>query len=150
MTIIKKPGNAAQLYRNTATFASPVWSACAIQSLHFINKPANSFDSSDRTIPVNSKIPTRYEWSIEGEFLWASGDANLAAIVAAATTGAAIDMAVSDDAIATSQTKALHAWWAVESGWDNDANLAEGQKCKFKLVPHGNCSGNAPEILTTA
>ena len=70
-------------------------------------------------------------------------------IVAAAQNRTGIDMIVTDGAIATSGTKGLHAEWSVESGWDNDAKLQDGQVCKFKLVPFGNYT-NAPVRWTTA
>lgn len=146
MALAKKAGTAMQLYRNTNTWASPSWSALKVRDLKFSDKPAAMFDTSDRTISVNTKVPTRFEWSLEFEFIWDASDTGLAALVTAAQAGSVIELAVTDDAIATSGTKGLRAEWAVESGWEPDGKLQDGQTVKMTCVPHGNYT-NAPVRL---
>lgn len=148
MALAKKAGTACQVYRNTGSWASPSWSALKVRDVKFVDKPAAMFDSADRTISVNTKIPTRYEWELEFEFIWDASDTGIAAIVTAAQAGTKIELNVTDDAIATSGTKGLRAEWAIESGWDNDAKMQDGQVCKVKCVPHGNYD-NAPARWTT-
>ena len=147
--LTKKTGTAAQVYRNTNTYASPTWAALAVQGLKFVDKPGGMFDSSDRTIGVNTKIPARSEWSLEFEFIWDASNTGLAALVTAAQGNTGIELNVTDDAIATTGTKGLRCEWTVESGWDNDAQLQAGQLVKMKLVPYGNYT-NAPTRWTTA
>jgi hypothetical protein len=146
MALAKKAGTAGQLYRNTGSWASPSWSACKVQALKLTNKPGGVFDSSDRTISVNTKIATRSEWVVEFEFIWDASDTNLAALYTAATTNANIELAVTDDAIATSGTKGLRAEWCIESGWDNDLQLQAGQMVKLTASPAGNYT-NAPVLI---
>lgn len=148
MAIGAKAGTAAQVYRNTGSWASPSWSALPALDIKFSDKPAAMYDSSDRTISVNTKTPTRYEWSLEFECIWNASNAGLVALVAAAQSGAVFEMLATDDAVATSGTKGLRAEWALESGWDNDAKLQDKQLLKFKCVPHGLFT-NAPARWTT-
>jgi hypothetical protein len=55
---------------------------------------------------------------------------------------------VTDDAIATSGTKGLNADWLIESGWELDAKLQDGQTVKMKCCPHGNSSNTPTRWLT--
>ena len=146
--LTKKAGTAAQVYRNTGSYGSPVWAALRVEALKFTDKPGAVFDTSDRTISVNTKIGTRYEWMLEFEFLWDASDTGLAAVVTAMQSNGGIELNVTDDAIATTGTKGLRAEWTSESGWDNDAQLQAGQKIKAKFVPYGNYT-NAPVRWTT-
>ena len=150
MALDKKAGTRAQVYRNTGSYASPSWSALKVRDVKFSDKPAGTFDSSDRSIDFNTKIPVRTEFNLEFEFIWDSSDTGLAAVVTAATTGRStgIELLVTDDAVATSGTKGLRAEWCLESGWDNDAKLQDGQICKITAYPHGNYT-NAPTRWTT-
>ena len=146
----KKKGTDGQLYRNTNTWASPSWSVLAVRDLKFTDKPAGTFDSSDRSIDVNTKVPTRSEWEVEFEFYHDASDTGLVALITAATTGRAsgIELLVTDNAVATSGAKGLRAEWLIETGWDNDMKLVDGQLVKMKLTPHGNYT-NAPVRWTT-
>lgn len=144
----KKTGTEGQLYRNTASWASPSWSALKVRDLKFMDKPANMFDSSDRTITVNTKIPARAEWTLEFEFIHDSTDTGLVALITAAQAGTAIELLVTDGPVATSGTKGLRAEWAIESGYENDMKLTDGQVVKMTCVPHGNYT-NAPTRWTT-
>lgn len=149
MALDKKQGTEAQVYRNTGSWGSPSWSALKVTDVHFVDKPAAMFDSSDRTISINTKVPTRTEFLLEFEFIWDQSDTGLVALMTAMQAGSAIELLVTDDAVATSNTKGLRAEWAIESGWDNDAKLTDGQRCKVICVPHGNYT-NAPVRWTTA
>ena len=148
MPITKKAGTVAQLYRNTGSWGSPTWVAQKVSALKFTDKPGAMFDTSDRTISVNTKVGTRYEWMLEFEFIWDAGDAGIVAIVAAMQSNGGIELLVTDDAVATSGTKGLRAEWTSESGWDNDAALQAGQSVKAKFVPYGLYT-NAPVRWTT-
>ena len=114
--LTKKAGAAAQVYRNTGSFASPTWAAIKCRDVKFSDKPAGMFDASDRTITINTKIPTRYEWKLEFDCIWDASDTGISALVTAAQTNALIDLVCTDDAVATTGTKGLHAEWAIESG----------------------------------
>jgi len=144
----KKSGTTGQLYRNTGTWASPTWAALAVRDLKFVDKPAAMFDSSDRTITVNTMVPVRFVWEIEFEFIHDSTNTGLVALITAAQAGSVIELLVTDDAVATSGTKGLRAEWAIESGWDNDMKLQDGELVKMKCAPHGNYT-NAPVRWTT-
>lgn len=148
MALVKKAGTTAQLYRNTGSWGSPTWVAQKVRDLKFTDKPAAMFDSSDRSISINTKIPTRVEWALEFEFIWDASDTGLAAIVTAAQAGTGVELLVTDDAVATTGTKGLRAEWCFESGWDNDAKLQDGQVIKMKAVPYGNYT-NAPVRWTS-
>lgn len=147
MAITKKAGTVMQLYRNTGSWGTPTWVAQKVKDLKFSDKPAGMFDTSDRTTSVNTKVPTRFEWSISFDFIHDSGDAGLMALVTAAQLGTGIDMAVTDDAIATSGTRGYHAEWCVESGWEPDGKLTDGLMVSMTLVPYGLYT-NAPVRFT--
>lgn len=138
MPLQKKRGDAAQVYLNAGTFAAPNPVALRVSELHFTDKPGKLFDASDRLSSVDTFIPTRSTWSIEFEFVWDASDTGIVKLVTAARLGLNADMIVTDDNILVAGTIGLHAEWTCESGWDNDAKLADGQKCKMKWVPAGN------------
>lgn len=143
----KKSGTTGQLYRNTGSWASPSWSALKVRDLKFSDK-YDMFDTSDRTINVNTKVASRANWSIEFEFIHDSTDTGLVALITASQAGTGVELLVTDDAVATSGTKGLRAEWTVESGYENDMKLTDGEMVKMTMVPYGNYT-NAPTRWTT-
>lgn len=150
MTVAKKTGNEMQVYRNNGgSFAVPTPVILPTKDVHLMDQPGGVIDGSDRSVNVDMFYATRRKWTVEFGFLWDFAEAGLVLLVAAARDGSAIHLVITDTAIATSGARGLNAWWLVESGWDNDAKLRDGQDCKVKLVPHAN-RANDPVVWLTA
>jgi hypothetical protein len=135
-------GMNGKLYRNTATWGSPVWDE--VPNVKDVDD-GSDFDTWEATNRasggVKSFLPTLQNWSLKFKMLWDPADADMLAIQAAHLTRAAIDMVALDGPKATSGSQGPRATWLVKT-FPRAEHLTDGMEVDVELVPMQ--TGNAP------
>jgi hypothetical protein len=143
-----KLGAAARLYRNTGTYATPVWVALNNVKDLTLNLEKGEADVTTR---ANSKwratLPTLREGSVEFEMVWDTEDAGFTAIQEAYFTDASIEVAVMDGDITATGSQGLRATMGVTK-FSRSEPLEEAQTCSVTLKPA--YAAHAPEWMTVA
>jgi len=143
----KELGTDLTINRNTGgSWGSPAWTRVrGIQDVKLSITPGGMINSSDRSVSINTEIPTRYKLELEAVGFW-NGGAGLTAIRDAFVAGTPIELAVLYGAAATNK-KGTRAEWAVTQ-FPIDFPLEDNQKIALKFQPHADYA-NAPVIAYT-
>ncbi|MDW8244903.1 MAG: phage tail tube protein [Thermogemmata sp.] len=100
----------AKLYRNTGTFASPVWNEIANVKDVTLNLEAGEADVTTRgNNGWRATVATLKDASIEFEMVWNAGDADFVAIRDAFLNRTAIELAVLDGPTTSPGSQGLQA-----------------------------------------
>jgi hypothetical protein len=141
-------GTDLTMNRNTgAGYSSPAWTN--IRGLHDVKlniQPGAMVKSSDRSVNIDTEVPTRYKVEVDASAFW-NGGPGLTALRAAFLNGMPIELAVLYGPAATSK-KGVRAEWAVTQ-FPIDFPLGDNQKIAIKLQPHADYT-NAPLFYTDA
>jgi len=134
--------------RNTgANWAAPAWTRVrGIQDVKINIQPGGMVKSSDRSVNIDTEMPTRFKVEIDATGFW-NGGAGLTAIRDAFLAGTPIELSVLYGAAATSK-KGVRAWWAVTQ-FPLDFPLGDNQKISLKFQPHADYA-NEPLFYTDA
>lgn len=135
--VAKKLGTNACVSLSTGGTNPPVsWiPLIGARDIKAMRSPGAVFDSSDRSILVNTGIPTRFKPSLEFDMIW-NGGAGMLAIRAAFIAGTPLLAAYLDGPPGTS-AMGMMGEWAV-CGFPLEHPILDGQKVKIVLKPHGN------------
>ncbi len=141
-------GTELTMNRNTgAGFSSPAWTHIrGLQDVKLNIQPAAMVKSSDRSVNVDTEVPTRYKVEVDATAFW-NGGTGLTALRAAFLNATPIELAVLYGPAATSK-KGVRAEWAVTQ-FPIDFPLGDNQKIAIKLQPHADYT-NAPLFYTDA
>ena len=100
----------AKLYRNTGTFAAPVWVEMKNVKDVTLNLEAGEADVTTRgNLGWKATVATLKDASVEFETVWDTADANFAALMAAFLSNGAIEVAVMDGDITLAGSQGLRA-----------------------------------------
>jgi TP901-1 family phage major tail protein len=109
-------GMEAKLYRNTGTYAVPVWAEIANVKDVTLNLEKGEADVTTRANKGwRAKVGTLKEGSIEFEMVWDTGDPGFEAVKDAYFDDEPIELAVLDGDVTTSGTQGLRALFSVTS-----------------------------------
>ena len=109
-----KLGMDAKLYRNTGSYASPVWNEVKNVKDVTLNLEAGEADVTTRgNAGWRANIATLKDASLEFEMVWDTADDDFTAIRTAFLTNAAIEFAVLDGPVATSGSQGLRATMSI-------------------------------------
>lgn len=117
-----------------------------MQDIKFSIEPGALFDSSDRSVAIDTVIPCRFKYGATAKFIWDPATSANLAFWTAVTTGAAIELFILDGAYATTGSWGIHSDWCV-TAFNLDAPLQSGQMIDVSLEPHGN-GATAPVLVT--
>lgn len=141
-----KLGLDARLYRNTSTYAAPVWNEIKNVKDVTLNLEAGEADVSTRgTGGWRATVATLKDGSIEFEMVWDTADDDFAAIRDAFLNRGSIEFAVMDGDIATSGSQGLRATCMVTSFSRNEA-LEEAITVSVTVKP--TYATNPPSWMT--
>jgi len=141
-----KLGMDAKLYRNTGSYASPVWNEVKNVKDVTLNLEAGSADVTTRgNGGWRANIATLKDASLEFEMVWDTADDDFAAIRTAFLTNAAIEFAVLDGPVATSGSQGLRASMAI-TNFSRAEPLEEAIKVSVTAKP--TYATNPPEWMT--
>ena len=142
-----KLGMDAKLYRNTGSYASPVWNEVKNVKDVTLNLEAGSADVTTRgNGGWRANIATLKDGSIEFEMVWDTADDDFTAIRTAFLTNAAIEFAVLDGPVATSGSQGLRASMAI-TNFSRAEPLEEVIKVSVTAKP--TYATNPPEWMTS-
>ena len=117
-----KLGLDARLYRNTGTYAAPIWNEIKNVKDVTLNLEAGEADVTTRSnAGWRATVATLKDGSIEFEMVWDTADDDFAAIRDAFLNRGAIEFAVMDGDITTSGSQGLRATCMVTSFSRNEA-----------------------------
>jgi hypothetical protein len=117
-----KLGLDARLYRNTGTYAAPVWNEIKNVKDVTLNLEAGEADVTTRAnAGWRATVATLKDGSIEFEMVWDTADDDFAAIRDAFLNRTSIEFAVMDGDIASSGSQGLRATCMVTSFSRNEA-----------------------------
>ncbi len=141
-------GTELTINRNTgADWATPAWTRVrGIQDAKLNIQPAGMIKSSDRSVSVDTEVPTRYKVEVEATAFW-NGGTGLIALRTAFLNGTPLELAVLYGPAATSK-KGVRAEWAVTQ-FPLEFPLGDNQKIAIKLQPHADYA-NEPLFYTDA
>ncbi len=141
-------GTELTMNRNTGSgFGTPAWTHVrGIQDVKLNIQPAAMVKSSDRSVNVDTEVPTRYKVEVDATAFW-NGGTGLTALRTAFLNGTPIELAVLYGPAATAK-KGVRAEWAVTQ-FPIDFPLGDNQKIAIKLQPHADYT-NSPLFYTDA
>jgi len=140
-----KLGLDARLYRNTGTYASPVWNHIQNVKDVTLNLEAGEADVSTRaTGGWKATVATLKDASVEFEMVWNTTDDDFASIRDAFLNRSSIEFAVMDGDIATSGSQGLRATCMITNFSRNEA-LEEAITVSVTIKP--TYATNAPSWL---
>ncbi|MDP1798389.1 MAG: phage tail tube protein [Planctomycetaceae bacterium] len=143
-----KLGMDAKLYRNTGSYASPVWNEVKNVKDVTLNLEAGEADVTTRgNGGWRANIATLKDASLEFEMVWDTADDDFTAIRTAFLTNAAIEFAVLDGPVATSGSQGLRASMAI-TNFSRAEPLEEAIKVSVTAKP--TYATNPPEWMTAA
>mgnify|MGYP000538246753 FL=1 len=143
-----KLGMDAKLYRNTGSYASPVWNEVKNVKDVTLNLEAGEADVTTRgNGGWRANIATLKDASLEFEMVWDTADDDFTAIRTAFLTNAAIEFAVLDGPVATSGSQGLRASMAI-TNFSRAEPLEEAIKVSVTAKP--TYADNPPEWMTAA
>ena len=141
-----KLGLQAKLYRNTGTYAVPVWVEVQNAKDVTLNLETGEADVSTRANNGwRATLPTLKEASVEFEMVWDTDDAGFAAIQTAFFSNAPLEFAVMDGAITQTGSQGLRATMGVTK-FTREEPLEEAIKAAVTLKPA--YAAQAPEWMT--
>lgn len=135
-------GMQGKLYRNTGTYAAPVWA-----ELSNVRDVTLNLETGDADVTVRANggwkasIATLKEASIEFEMVWDGSDAGFTAIQNAFFANGSVELAVMDGDIATSGSQGLRATMSIMN-FSREEPLEEAMKAKVTCKP--TYAANAP------
>lgn len=103
----------ASINRNTATYASPTWSAVQRVRDATLNESSVEADASTRESSYSMTVPVRKEASFDFEIIEDTTDANWIAINAAYRNHTALDLAILNAAVTTSGAHGIRGYFSV-------------------------------------
>jgi predicted secreted protein len=143
-----KLGMEAKLYRNSGSFATPVWSELENVKDLTLNLEAGEADVTTRgNGGWRATIATLKDGSIEFDMVWDTADANFTSIKDAFFNGTAVEFAVMDGAIATTGSQGLRASMSI-TGFSRSEALEEAIMVNVTAKP--TYSANPPQWMTVA
>ncbi len=142
-----KLGLEAKLYRNTGTYAAPVWTEIDTVKDVTLNLEAGEADVTTRANGGwRATVATLKDGSIEFEMVWDTGDAGFTAIRDAYLNNTPIEMAVMDGDITASGTyEGLRASMAI-TNFSRNEPLEEAITVSVTAKP--TYSANPPQWMT--
>jgi hypothetical protein len=141
-----KLGLDAKLYRNTGTYAAPVWNEVKNVKDVTLNLEAGEADVTTRgNAGWRATVATLKDASIEFEMVWDSADDDFGAIRDAFLNRSPIELAVMDGDIATSGSQGLRASCIVTKFSRNEP-LEEEITVSVTVKP--TYAANAPSWMT--
>jgi hypothetical protein len=143
-----KLGLDAKLYRNTGTYAAPVWNEVKNVKDVTLNLEAGEADVTTRgNAGWRATVATLKDASIEFEMVWDSADDDFAAIRDAFLNRTPIELAVMDGDITTTGSQGLRASCIVTNFSRNEA-LEEAITVSVTVKP--TYADNAPSWMTVS
>ena len=143
-----KLGMDAKLYRNTGSYASPVWNEVKNVKDVTLNLEAGSADVTTRgNGGWRANIATLKDASLEFEMVWDTADDDFTAIRTAFLTNATLEFAVLDGPVATAGSQGLRATMAI-TNFSRAEPLEEAIKVSVTAKP--TSADNPPEWMTAA
>jgi TP901-1 family phage major tail protein len=141
-----KLGLDAKLYRNTGTYATPVWDEITNVRDVTLNLEAGEADVTTRgNNGWRATVATLKDGSIEFEMVWDSADTDFTAIRDAFLNKTAVEMAVLDGDVLITGSQGLRASFMVTSFSRNEP-LEEAITVSVTMKP--TYSANPPEWMT--
>ncbi|GIW89563.1 MAG: hypothetical protein KatS3mg108_3887 [Isosphaeraceae bacterium] len=141
-----KLGLDARLYRNTGTYAAPVWNEIKNVKDVTLNLEAGEADASTRgSLGWRATVATLKDASIEFEMVWDTADDDFAAIRDAFLNRAGIEVAVMDGDITVSGSQGLRALCVI-SNFSRNEPLEEAITVSVTAKP--TFSVNPPAWMT--
>ena len=138
-------GMQGKLYRNTGTYAVPVWSELSNVKDVTLNLETGDADVTTRNNGGwKASIATLKEASIEFELVWDTSDAGFTAIQNAFFTNGSVELAVMDGDIATAGSQGLRATMIIMN-FSREEPLEEAMKASVTCKP--TYAANAPQWL---
>lgn len=138
-------GMQGKLYRNTGTYAVPVWAELSNVKDVTLNLETGDADVTTRNNGGwKASIATLKEASIEFEMVWDSSDAGFTAIQNAFFTNGSVELAVMDGDIATAGSQGLRATMSIMN-FSREEPLEEAMKASVTCKP--TYAANAPQWL---
>ena len=141
-----KLGLDAKLYRNTGTYATPVWDEITNVRDVTLNLESGEADVTTRgNAGWRATVATLKDGSIEFEMVWDSDDTDFTAIRDAFLNKTAVELAVLDGDVVTTGSQGLRASFMVTSFSRNEP-LEEAITVSVTMKP--TYSANPPEWMT--
>ncbi len=141
-------GMQGRLYRNTGSYAAPVWEPLNNVRDLTLNLEKGEADVTTRgNNSWRATAPTLKDGSIEFEMVWDTEDAGFTAIQQAYFTDGTIEMAIMDGDITTSGMQGLRATMGVTNFTRNE-ELEEAMRASVSMKPA--YAANAPEWMNVA
>jgi predicted secreted protein len=138
-------GMEGKLYRNTGTYAAPVWAEIGNVKDLTLNLEKGEADVTTRANGGwRATVATLKEGSIEMSMLWNSSDAGFTAIKDAWFSNTPIEMAVLDGPVNVPGSQGLRASFAVIK-FGREENLTEAMSVPVSLKP--TYAANPPEWM---
>ena len=138
-------GMQGTLYRNTGTYAMPVWAELSNVKDVTLNLETGDADVTTRNNGGwKASIATLKEASIEFELVWDTSDAGFTAIQNAFFTNGSVELAVMDGDIATAGSQGLRATMSIMN-FSREEPLEEAMKASVTCKP--TYAANAPQWL---
>ncbi len=143
-----KLGLDAKLYRNTGSYAAPVWAEMPNVKDLTLNLETGEADVTTRgNAGWRATLATLKEGTVEFESVWDSEDEGFTALQQAYFANGTLEMAVMDGDITAPGTQGLRATMSVTNFSRNEA-LEEAITASVTMKPA--YSANAPEWMTVA
>jgi hypothetical protein len=136
------------LYRNTGTYAVPVWEALTNVRDLTLNLEKGEADVTTRgNNSWRATAPTLKDGTIEFEMVWDTDDAGFTAIQQAYFTDGTLEMAIMDGDITESGTQGLRATMGV-TNFSRNEELEEAMRASVSMKPA--YAANAPAWMEVA
>lgn len=139
-------GLEAKAYRNTGTWAVPVWSEVKNIRDATTNVEKGVADVSTRGSSWKQSKTTMKDGSIELEMVWDTIDAEFTALQSAFFNNTTVEMVFLDGVITLTGSQGLRADFEV-ADFSRSESLTDALKAKVKLIPAR--SANAPIWFVT-
>jgi len=138
-------GMEAKLYRNTGTYAAPVWVEVANVKDVTLNLEKGEADVTTRANQGwRATVGTLKEGSLEFEMVWDTGDPGFEALKDAYFNDTPVEMAVLDGVVTASGSQGLRASFSV-TNFSRSEPLEEAITAKVTLKP--TYAANPPEWM---
>ena len=141
-----KLGMDAKLYRNTGTYATPVWNEVVNVKDVTLNLEAGEADVTTRgNAGWRANIATLKDASLEFEMVWDTADDDFTALRTAFLSNGSVEFAVMDGDITTTGSQGLRATMSI-TNFSRSEPLEEAIKVSVTAKP--TYAANAPEWMT--
>jgi hypothetical protein len=141
-------GMHAKLYRNTGTYAAPVWAVMPNVKDVTLNLETGEADVTTRgNAGWNATLATLKEGSVEFELVWDTADTGFSAIQAAYFGNAPLEFAVMDGDIMQAGTQGLRATMSV-TNFSRKEPLEEAISVSVTIKP--TYAEHVPEWMVVA